>query len=101
MEATKKHSQYFKYIRRLHRILAPIMLLPLFLTTITGIIYEILYLAGKGREKSSKWILDWHKGDFGVINLEIVYPFLTALGLFILLFTGIVMWRTMQRSSIK
>ncbi len=32
---------------------------------------------------------------------DLSYPFLTALGLFILLFTGIVMWRTMQRSSIK
>jgi hypothetical protein len=97
METTKKHDQYFKYIRHLHRILAPIMLLPLLLTTITGIIYQILDLAGK--DKSFKWLLDWHKGDFGAINLEIIYPFLTALGLLILIFTGISMWRTMQRTS--
>ncbi|PZO36175.1 MAG: hypothetical protein DCF19_22145 [Pseudanabaena frigida] len=42
------------------------MLLPLLLTTITGIIYQILDLTGK--EKNFKWILDWHKGDFGAIN---------------------------------
>ena len=99
METTKKSNQYFKYIRHLHRILAPIMLLPLLLTTFTGITYQILDLFGK--EKNFKWILDWHKGDFNVINLESVYPFLTALGLFILLFTGISMWRTMQRISSK
>jgi len=97
METTKKRNQYFKYIRHLHRILAPIMLLPLLLTTITGIIYQILDLADK--QKSFKWLLDWHKGDFGVINLETIYPFLTALGLLILIFTGISMWRTMQRTS--
>ena len=99
METTKKRSQYFKYIRQLHRILAPIMLLPLLLTTITGIIYQILDLTGK--EKNFKWILDWHKGDFGVINLESIYPFLTAIGLLILIFTGISMWRTMRRTSSK
>jgi uncharacterized iron-regulated membrane protein len=99
METTKKRSQYFKYIRQLHRILAPIMMLPLLLTTITGIIYQILDLVGK--EKNFKWILDWHKGDFGVINLESIYPFLTALGLLILIFTGISMWRTMQGTSSK
>jgi hypothetical protein len=99
METTKKRSQYFKYIRHLHRILAPIMLLPLLLTTITGIIYQILDLAGK--EKSFKWLLDWHKGDFVVINLESIYPFLTALGLLVLIFTGISMWRIMQRNSSK
>jgi hypothetical protein len=75
------------------------MLLPLLLTTITGLIYQILDLIGK--EKNFKWILDWYKGDFGVINLESVYPFLTALGLLILIFTGIPMWRTMRRNSSK
>jgi hypothetical protein len=52
METTKKRNQYFKYIRQLHRIFAPIMLLPLLLATITGITYQILDLAGK--EKSFK-----------------------------------------------
>jgi hypothetical protein len=56
MKTTKKRSQYFRYIRQLHRILAPIMLLPLLLTTITGIVYQIVDLSGKGRE--FKWILD-------------------------------------------
>ena len=99
METTKKRSQYFKYIRYLHRILAPIMLLPLLLTTITGVVYQILELTGK--QKNFKWILGWHKGAFGVINLESSYPFLTALGLVILIFTGISMWLTMRRTSSK
>lgn len=35
-------------IRHLHRTLAPIMLLPLLLTAITGTVYQIVDLAGKG-----------------------------------------------------
>ncbi|WP_334891843.1 hypothetical protein [Nostoc sp.] len=36
MTTSKKNSKYFQDIRRFHRILAPIMLLPLLLTAITG-----------------------------------------------------------------
>jgi len=81
-------------IRTIHRIIAPIMLLPLLLTAITGIIYQIFDLAGN--EKIAKWLLDWHKGDFGILNLEVIYPFLNGLGLIILLFTGISMWGQMR-----
>lgn len=81
-------------IRTIHRTIAPIMLLPLLLTAITGVIYQIFDLAGN--DKTVKWLLDWHKGDFGVLNLEFIYPFLNALGLIILLFTGISMWMQMR-----
>ena len=96
---TSNHSHYFQNISHLHHILAPIMLLPLLLTTITGTVYQIVDLAGQG--KAFKWLLHWHKGHFGALNLEVVYPFLNALGLFILLFTGISMWLHSQRTSKK
>lgn len=95
MTTPKKRNQYFQDIRHLHRILAPIMLLPLLLTTITGTVYQIADLAGKG--DAFEWLLGWHKGHFGSLNLEVIYPFLNALGLFILLFTGISMWLHMRR----
>jgi uncharacterized iron-regulated membrane protein len=77
-------------IRTIHRTIAPIMLFPLLLTAITGVIYQFFDLAGN--EKVAKWLIDLHKGDFGILNLEVIYPFLNALGLIILLFTGISMW---------
>jgi hypothetical protein len=99
MATSKKRSQYFQDIRHLHRTLAPIMLFPLLLTLITGIVYQIVDLAGHG--DSFNWLLDWHKGHFGALNLEVIYPFLNALGLFVLLFTGTSLWLHMRRSSKK
>jgi uncharacterized iron-regulated membrane protein len=87
--------------RQLHRTLAPIMLLPILLTLITGSIYQIADLADKG--DSFGWLIELHKGHFGNINLEIIYPFLNALGLLVLAITGISMWfqtnRRPQRRS--
>ncbi|MFE1748041.1 PepSY domain-containing protein [Coleofasciculus sp. H7-2] len=86
-------------LRQLHRALAPIMLLPLLLTLFTGSIYQIVDLEGKGEDFD--WLLDWHKGHFGSLNLEIIYPFLNALGLLTLVITGIWMWFQMRRNARK
>ncbi|QLE49193.1 hypothetical protein FD724_14550 [Nostoc sp. C057] len=99
MTTSKNHSHYFQDINHLHSTLAPIMLLPLLLTTITGTVYQIVDLAGK--KDQFHWLLHWHKGDFGALNLEVIYPFLNALGLFILLFTGISMWLQLRHTSHK
>lgn len=95
MTTSRKRSQYFQDIRHLHRVLAPIMLLPLLLTLLTGTIYQIVDLAGQG--DSFDWLMDLHKGHFGALNLEIIYPFLNALGLLGLLFTGISLWLHLRR----
>jgi hypothetical protein len=99
MTNSNQKIQYFQGIRRLHRLITPIMALPLLLTAITGTVYQILDLAGK--EEDFKWILGWHKGHFGSVNLDMIYPFLNALGLCILLFTGISMWLNLRRTSKK
>lgn len=98
MTSTKKRNQYFQNIRHLHRALAPIMLLPLLLTAITGTIYQIVDLVSKG--DAFEWLLDLHKGHFGLLN-EVIYPFLNALGLCVLLFTGISLWLHMRRTPKK
>lgn len=77
-------------LRQLHRTLAPIMLLPLLLTLLTGSIYQLADMADKGA--SFGWLIEIHKGHFGNINLEIIYPFLNALGLLVLAITGMSMW---------
>jgi uncharacterized iron-regulated membrane protein len=97
MTSFRRNSRYLQSIRRLHRQVAPVMLLPLFLTASTGTIYQIIDLAGKDNEFG--WVLDWHKGHFGLLNLEVIYPFLNALGLLTLIFTGISMWLNFRHTS--
>ncbi len=87
---------YQTRLRQLHRILAPIMLLPILLTLITGSLYQMAEMADKQAE--FHWLLDVHKGEFGLLNLEIIYPFLNALGLLTLAITGILMWWKMRSS---
>lgn len=89
-------TQKFK-IRQLHRAIAPIMLLPILLTLITGSVYQALDSQGKG--EAFDWLLALHKGHFGALNLELVYPYLNALGLLVLAITGISMWSQLRRRS--
>jgi hypothetical protein len=84
-------------LRKLHRTVAPIMILPVLLTLITGSIYQLVDLGGQGERFD--WLLDIHKGHFGILNLETIYPFLNALGLLTLAITGISMWLQMRRVS--
>jgi len=90
---------YQARLRKLHRFLAPVMMLPVLLTLITGSIYQMVDLAGNGGDFN--WLLDLHKGHFGILNLEIIYPFLNALGLLTLTITGILIWLQMRRPSRK
>lgn len=79
-----------KNVRQTHRFIAPIMLLPIILTTITGSIYQLVDMAGKG--DAFDWLLDLHKGNFIILNLQSIYPFLNAFGLLALAITGIMMF---------
>lgn len=86
-------------LRKLHRQLAPVMILPILLTLITGSIYQIADMAGKG--DNFNWLLEWHKGHFGSLNLESIYTFLNALGLLTLAITGISLWFQQRGNSRK
>ncbi|WP_239651708.1 PepSY domain-containing protein [Neosynechococcus sphagnicola] len=85
--------------RQIHHTLAPIMLLPIVLTVITGTFYQMFDLAGQG--DNVEWLLDIHKGHFGALNLEIIYPFLNAFGLLVVAATGSSMWLQMHNNSIR
>ncbi len=86
-------------IRQLHSLFAPVMLLPLILTLITGSLFQIAIFTGKSEE--FLWLLEWHRGKFGRINLEMIYPFLNAFGLLMLAVTGIIMWFQVRRRKSK
>ncbi len=77
-------------LRKLHRILAPIAILPLLLTAITGILYQIAVVSGN--QPQFRGLLALHQGKFGPLNLAPVYPILNGLGLITLAVTGILMW---------
>ena len=83
-------------LRQWHRWLAPIMILPILLTVITGIIYQIGEIGGFDDQVS--WAIRWHKGDFGYIDFQKSYPFLNGAGLLFLTVTGISMWWKTRRS---
>ncbi|MDJ1176071.1 hypothetical protein [Roseofilum capinflatum] len=78
------------YIRRLHFWLAPIMVFPILLTLITGSLFQVAVVTGKAND--FLWLLEFHRGHFGRINLELIYPFLNAFGLLLLASSGILMW---------
>ncbi len=90
---------YQARFRQLHRQLAPVMVLPVLLTLITGSLYQIAALAGK--EDNFGWLLDWHKGHFGSLNIEAIYVFLNALGLLTMAITGFSLWFQGRRKSRK
>jgi hypothetical protein len=77
-------------LRKIHRVLAPVMLLPLLLTLVTGVLYQIAFLTEKSPDYF--WLLELHKGVFGPVDLVKIYPFLNALGLLVLVATGFSIW---------
>lgn len=77
-------------LRQLHRALVPFVVLPLLLTLTTGMLFQ--FAVASDQVDNFLWLLDWHRGKFGQINLEFIYPILNALGLFTLIVTGLIMW---------
>ena len=86
-------------LRQLHSKIAPFMLLPLLITLFTGMGFQIAVSLDQASE--FLWLMEWHRGKFGAINLEMVYPFLNALGLLTLIITGMVMWFQMNKRTRK
>ncbi|MDX2271860.1 MAG: PepSY domain-containing protein [Cyanobacteriota bacterium] len=83
-------------IRKAHRVIAPVMILPILLTVTTGSLYQIALLTGKAGD--FYWLIEAHKGTWGPVNLQVIYPFLNALGLLVMAATGISMWMPTRRS---
>lgn len=80
-----------RIIRKLHRILAPILFLPFLLTAITGIIYRISETFFAMPEQVAETLLAIHQGAFLGEKIVPIYVFLNGLGMIGMLVTGIVM----------
>ena len=86
-------------LRHLHYIFAPIMFLPIFLTAITGSLFQVAVITGKSTD--FLWLLELHRGKFGIVDLELIYPLLNAFGVLFLATTGIIMWLQISRNLKK
>lgn len=77
-------------IRRLHSRIAPLWVLPLVLTSLSGSLYQVASLTQSSSDFF--WLLDIHKGNFGPLKLEVIYPFINTFALLMLAATGLTMW---------
>ena len=86
-------------LRQLHRALVPFVVFPLLLTLTTGMGFQ--FAVAGGRANDFLWLLELHRGKFGNINLELIYPILNALGLLTLVVTGLMMWLQTRNRKLK
>ena len=77
----------------------PFVAFPLLLTLTTGMGFQ--FAVAGGRANDFLWLLELHRGKFGSINLELLYPILNALGLLTLVVTGLMMWLQTRNRKLK
>lgn len=78
--------------RKLHRFIAPIIFLPLLLTTITGVMYRVGRTTfGVFKDDTGELLLKIHDGSILGKGFSPFYVFLDGIGLIGLLVTGIFM----------
>ena len=71
--------------RKIHRKLASISAIPLLITIISGTIYSILQPIGI----DAFWLIKWHTGNFGIINLQPFYSIFLGIASIISVISGI------------
>ncbi|WP_204138553.1 PepSY domain-containing protein [Halomicronema sp. CCY15110] len=87
-------------IRYLHRTVAPIVLLPLFITVTTGVVYRLSKdWFGLSRDQVH-FLMMLHEGEYLGPILEPIYVLFNGLGLLWMLVTGsIMLWQTLSRTA--
>jgi uncharacterized iron-regulated membrane protein len=87
--------------RKLHRKIAPILFIPLFLTALTGVIYRVgkAWFGLPGDAAEIMMVI--HQGEFLGDLLTPVYVLLMGLGLVGLVVTGVTMIRRRKTGSTK
>jgi hypothetical protein len=83
--------------RKSHRLLAPIMVLPLTLTVLTGMLATLKQEWMLTIGLSGSVLLKLHTGE--IFGLQAIYPILNGLGLIGLLVTGISMTGLLKRKK--
>ena len=78
--------------RKIHRKINAISAIPLIITIVSGTIYSILQPLGI----DSFWLIKWHTGNFGIINLQPFYSIFLGFASIISVISGI---RLLQKYS--
>ena len=71
--------------RKIHRKITAISAIPLLITIVSGTIYSILQPLGV----DAFWLIKWHTGNFGIINLQPFYSIFLGITAIISLISGI------------
>ena len=71
--------------RKIHRKITAISAIPLLITILSGTIYSILQPLGV----DAFWLIKWHTGNFGIINLQPYYSIFLGIASIISLISGI------------
>jgi len=78
--------------RKIHRKITAISAIPLLITIVSGTIYSIL----QPRGIDAFWLIKWHTGNFGIINLQPFYSIFLGITSIISIITGI---RLLQKKT--
>ena len=78
--------------RKIHRKITAISAIPLLITILSGTIYSILQPLGV----DAFWLIKWHTGNFGIINLQPFYSIFLGMASIISIISGL---RLLQKKS--
>ena len=71
--------------RKIHRKITAISAIPLLITILSGTFYSILQPLGL----DAFWLIKWHTGNFGIINLQPFYSILLGITSIISIISGL------------
>ena len=78
--------------RKIHRKITAISAIPLLITIVSGTIYSIFQPLGV----DAFWLIKWHTGNFGIINLQPFYSIFLGMASIISVISGI---RLLQKKT--
>ena len=78
--------------RKLHRKITAISAIPLLITIVSGTIYSFLQPFGL----DAFWLIKWHTGNFGIINLQPYYSIFLGMASIISVISGL---RLLQKKT--
>ena len=71
--------------RKIHRKITVLSAIPLLITILSGTIYSILQPLGV----DAFWLIKWHTGNFGIINLQPFYSIFLGMASIISIVSGL------------
>ena len=71
--------------RKIHRKITALSAIPLLITILSGTIYSML----QPLEVDAFWLIKWHTGDFGFLNLQPFYSIFLGISSIISLMSGV------------